>query len=61
MSDQIDEEIIATKLDNGSMTTNQLLDFWLMKYNIPEWQIDYVKKELENGQKKREGSYNSKI
>lgn len=61
MSDQIDEEIIATKLDNGSMTIDQLLDFWLMKYNIPEWQIEYVKKELENGQKKRKGSYNSKI
>lgn len=56
-----DEEIIATKLDNGSMTTDQLLDFWFIKYNIPKWQIDYVKKELRNGQKKRKGSCNSKI
>lgn len=61
MSDQTDEEIIFTKLNNGSMTIDQLLDFWFIKYNISKWQIDYVKKELENGQKKRKGSCNSKI
>ena len=41
------EDLIATKLDNGTMTTSQLLDYWYIKYNIPKWQIDYVKGELK--------------
>lgn len=47
MSDQNDEEIIATKLDNGSMTVNDLLQHWEMKYGIPSWQIDYVKEKIK--------------
>lgn len=47
MSDLDLEEIIATKLDNGSMTVYDLLQHWEMKYGIPSWQIDYVKEELK--------------
>ena len=41
------EDLIATKLDNGTMTTSQLLDYWYIKYNIPKWQIDYVKEKIK--------------
>lgn len=42
-----EEDLISTKLHNGSMTTEDLLDYWYIKYNIPKWQIDYVKGELK--------------
>lgn len=47
MSDIEEEELISTKLNNGTMTTNQLLDYWFIKYNIPKWQIDHVRSKLK--------------
>lgn len=46
MSDLSDEEIIYTKLDNGSMTVFDLLDYWYIKYGIKKYQIDIVKKYI---------------
>lgn len=43
MSDLSEEEIIYTKLDNGSMTIFDLLDYWYIKYGIQKYQIDIVK------------------
>lgn len=53
MSDQIDEEIIFTKLNNGSMTVLNILDYWRIQYDIPLYEIDTVKnyiRGLENEQ-----------
>lgn len=46
MSDLDEEEIIYTKLDNGSMTIFDLLDYWYIKYGIKKYQIDIVKKYI---------------
>lgn len=43
MSDLDIEELISTKLNNGSMTFENLLDYWYIKYNIPVYQINYIK------------------
>lgn len=50
MSEMEEDELIATKLDNKSMTIINLLDYWHMVYEIPLFEIDKVKnyiKELE--------------
>lgn len=43
MSDLNIDELIATKLNNGSMSGENLLDYWYIKYNIPVYQINYIK------------------
>lgn len=50
-----DDDLIATRLDNGSMTIYGLLDYWSMKFGIRKEQIDfvkdYIKKEYERNDK----------
>ena len=43
MSDLDDEELLATKLDNGAMTVENLLNYWHLAYEIPLFEIDKVK------------------
>lgn len=50
MSDLDDDELMATRLDNGSTTIFDLLNHWKYVYEIPVYEIDKVKnyiKELE--------------
>lgn len=51
--DMEDDELRFTKIDNGSMTVYNLLDYWRINYEIPLYEIDTVKdyiKRLENEQ-----------
>lgn len=43
MSDLDIDELISTKLHNGSMNYENLLDYWYIKYNIPVYQIEFIK------------------
>lgn len=45
-----EDELIATKLNNGSMSGENLLDYWYIKYNIPSYQLNYIK-EIIRGKK----------
>ena len=47
MSDLNIDEIIATKLHNGSMSAINLLEYWYIKYNIPQYQIEFIKELLK--------------
>lgn len=51
MSEMEDDELLATRLDNGCMTIMNLLDYWRINYDIPLYEIDTVKnyiRGLEN-------------
>lgn len=43
MSDLDDEELLATKLENGAMTIDNLLSYWHIVYEILLFEIDKVK------------------
>lgn len=43
MSEMSNEELTATRLDNGSLKLNNLLDQWRLEYEIPLYEIDYIK------------------
>lgn len=53
MSDLDDDEIMATRLDNGSTTIFNLLDHWRYIYEIPAYEIDKVKKYIEELEEKQ--------
>ena len=38
-----DTELLATKIDNGAMTVDNLLNYWHLEYEIPLFEIDKVK------------------
>lgn len=46
MSEMKDDEIVATKLNNGSMSIYGLLDYWYMKYGIDEYQKEVAEKYI---------------
>lgn len=54
MSDLDDEEILATRLDNGAMTVDNLLNYWHLAYEIPLFEIDKVKDYINLLKKERE-------
>ena len=54
MSDLDDEELLATKLDNGAMTVDNLLNYWHLAYGIPLFEIDKVKDYINLLKKERE-------
>lgn len=37
-----DEELIYTKIGNNTVSLEQLLDYWHMKYGVPGFQIEYM-------------------
>lgn len=43
MSDFSEDELVATKLENGSMNIYNLLDYWYMKYGIKKYEIEFAK------------------
>ena len=43
MSDMSDDELLVTRLDNGAMTVDNLLNYWHLEYEIPLFEIDKVK------------------
>ena len=54
MSEMEDDELFMTKVDNGSMTVLNILDYWRIQYDIPLYEIDTVKnyiRGLENEQR----------
>ena len=53
MSDLDDEELLATKLDNGAMTVDNLLNYWHLAYEIPLFEIDKVKDYINLLKKER--------
>lgn len=53
MSDLDDEELLATKLENGAMTVDNLLNYWHLAYEIPLFEIDKVKDYINLLKKER--------
>ena len=43
MSDQTDDEIVYQKLEQGNMTIYNLLDYWYMRYGVPEYELKFAK------------------
>lgn len=43
MGDYDKDELLATRLDNGAMTVDNLLNYWHLAYEIPLFEIDKVK------------------
>lgn len=54
MSEMSEEELRATKLDNGSMSIENLLDYWRNIYEIPLFEIDAVKNYIKKLEGKNE-------
>lgn len=51
MSDMSDDELLATRLFNGAMNIDDLLNYWRLNYDIPLFEIDKVRgyiKSLES-------------
>ena len=54
MSDMGEDETKATQLMYGCITAQSLIDQWKQEYEIPSYEIDFVKdyiRGLENGNK----------
>lgn len=57
MSDMSDDELLATRLENGAMSIDNLLNYWRLNYDIPLFEIDKVRgyiKSLEREVKKHD-------
>lgn len=54
MSDLDDEELLATKLENGAMKVHDLLDYWHLVYDIPMFEIDKVRDYINLLKKERD-------
>ena len=51
MSDMDEDELLATRLENGAMNIYDLLNYWRLTYEIPLFEIDKVRgyiKKLES-------------
>ena len=56
MSEMDDDELLSTRLYNGSYKIDDLLNYWRLTYEIPLFEIDKVReyiKELEREVKKK--------
>lgn len=47
MSEMSDEELLATKLYNGAMKIDDLLNYWRLTYEIPLFEIDKVREYIK--------------
>lgn len=50
--DLSDNDLVNTKLDNGTMSIYGLIDYWYMKFGIEEYQRDYAKEYIKNLEEK---------
>ena len=53
MSEMDEDELLATRLDNGAMTVGNLLNYWHIEYEIPLFEIDKVKEYIDLLKKER--------
>ena len=58
-----DDELLATRLDTGAMTVENLLNYWHINYEIPLFEIDKVKdyinllkREIKNEKNNKKGT-----
>lgn len=54
MSDLDDEELLATKLENGAMKVHDLLNYWHLVYDVPMFEIDKVRDYINLLKKERD-------
>ena len=47
-----DEDLVATKLDNKSMNIYDLLNYWYIKYGVPQFEIDFAKEYIKKLEEK---------
>ena len=46
MGDYDEDELLATKLENGAMKIDDLLAYWHINYEIPLFEIDKVREYI---------------
>ena len=49
-------ELLATKISNGAMTVENLLNYWHLEYEIPLFEIDKVKDYINLLRKERDNN-----
>lgn len=54
MGDYDEDELLATKLENGAMNIDDLLAYWHTNYDIPLFEIDKVREYINKLKKERE-------